>query len=455
MTARLVGLISLVLLSSLVLCGLFLLHFQAGLMTEVEATAASAGQAMLRAVAAARSVEPRPREVVAVDAADGRTVIELDGATIVSDSAEPVPGPLQVDASRVRAERDPDRGLVLRIPAEQGRERAGEIVVPVRTPGYAALFATFQRRSLAAFAMVLAAGIVLSAVIAARVTRPIRALDDGLRRISDGDLSVEVDARGSDEVARLGAAFNAMVRRLRDARDRDRELSRRDRLASLGRLAAGVAHDVRNPLHAIGLTLAHLKKAGRPETADRSREFDASVALIGDEIRRLDRLVESFVRFSRSEAREAVEADLGEVVREVARLCDKDAVRRGIDFNVRVDAGVPPIPLHQESNRSAILNLVLNSFEAMPGGGSLSIGVGSETSGVVLEVADSGRGIPPEDREKVFDFGYSGRADGSGLGLAMVHHAVVEEHGGRVDLASTPGKGTTVRITLPRGSVRT
>ncbi|MFN7972129.1 MAG: hypothetical protein U0166_07215, partial [Acidobacteriota bacterium] len=186
MTARLVGLISLVLLSSLVLCGLFLLHFQAGLMTEVEATAASAGQAMLRAVAAARSVEPRPREVVAVDAADGRTVIELDGATIVSDSAEPVPGPLQVDASRVRAERDPDRGLVLRIPAEQGRERAGEIVVPVRTPGYAALFATFQRRSLAAFAMVLAAGIVLSAVIAARVTRPIRALDDGLRRISDG-----------------------------------------------------------------------------------------------------------------------------------------------------------------------------------------------------------------------------------------------------------------------------
>ena len=327
--------------------------------------------------------------------------------------------------------------------------RKESFVLPIPLTDYHDLFRAFRRRSLFLLLGVFAVGTVLSASLAARFTRPIRRLDRGLRRLSQGDLDVQVEAKGRDEIARLGRAFNEMTRQLRAGRDRERELTRREKLSALGRLAAGVAHDVRNPLHSINLTLQHLQETSRPDDEKRGVEFDRSLGIIREEIARLSRLVENFLRFARSERRERAPVRVPDLLRETAQLVEKEAARRRVELRVEVEDPIPEVLADSESVRSSVLNLVVNSFEAMPEGGALTLSARSESGDVIIEVSDSGEGIPQEQQEKVFDFAYTTREGGHGLGLAMVHQVVVEDHGGRVRLESKPGAGTRVWLAFP------
>lgn len=391
---------------------------------------------------------------------------------------------IRIDA--IRTEDDPDRGLVMRIPryrawtggdgeallhqddnvfveqlpiptmvAEKIKEEGltavvGEdVVLPIPTGDYLDLFTTFRKKSLGLFIGVFAVGLVLTSGLASRFTRPVRRLDDAIRKLSDGDLDVEVPVRGSDEVARLGKAFNEMTGKLRENRERARELTRREKLSALGRLAAGVAHDVRNPLHSINLTLQHLAETSRPEGSDRGAEFDRSLDIIRQEIRRLDGLVVNFLRFAGGEPHERQDLDLAALLEETATLVRKEAEWRKVRLTVDAEDGVPAIRADVEAMRSAVLNLVLNAFEAMPDGGDLTLAVRREGGDAVVEITDNGIGIPEDRQDRVFDFGYSGRDGGNGLGLAIVHQCVVEEHGGRVSLHSEEEKGTRVTLTFP------
>ena len=324
-----------------------------------------------------------------------------------------------------------------------------ELHLPIELEKYAALAERVRGRSLALFLGVFAVGVVLSTGLASRFTRPIRKLDAGFRRLSEGDLDVRVDVGGKDEIGRLSRAFNEMAGKLRASRDQGRELMRREKLSALGRMAAGVAHDVRNPLHSIGLTLQHLRETARPVEDERATEFDRSLEIIRGEIHRLDKVVGSFLSFARSEQGEREPTDLGDLLRETELLVQKEAERRNVDLVLEIDAETPPVPADAEALRSAVLNLVLNSFEAMPEGGKLVLGLTREDDRVVIEISDTGEGIPKEHQEHVFDFAYTTREGGNGLGLAMVHHCVVEGHGGQVSLDSEPGQGTRVRMALP------
>jgi signal transduction histidine kinase len=230
-------------------------------------------------------------------------------------------------------------------------------------------------------------------------------------------------------------------------------MERRDKLSALGRLAAGVAHDVRNPLHSIGLTLEHLSEAVRPESPEQQEEFQRSLAVIRGEIRRLDRLVENFLRFAKTERHERRLVDLGEILVETLRLVQKEAERRKVEIELAVPDGLPPVLADGAAIHAAVLNVVLNSFEAMPDGGRLAVALRAEDGRNTIEVVDTGQGIPEAEQERVFDFAYSTRAGGNGLGLAMVHHCIVEEHGGKVSLESRVGQGTRVRMTLPVATV--
>jgi signal transduction histidine kinase len=385
----------------------------------------------------------------------------------------------------VIAESDPSQGLVLRIPTRAGGEGgenewepsargfsyswvsasgdeeppAGaeasgpptfqEFRLPIPTTEYQALFSSLKKGSLVLFFSVLLVGTALSAGLAARFTRPIRRLDAGIRRLSGGDLDVVVDVTGPAEVGRVGRAFNDMAHGLRAARERERELVRREKLSSLGRLAAGVAHDVRNPLHSIGLTLQNIQESGRPEDADRARDFDRSVGVIREEIGRLDRLVTQFLQFARSDRHPRESLDLAALLRETARLVEHEAERRGVALEVSVEGDVPPVLAEAAAIRSSVLNLVLNSFEAMPEGGRVDLRLRREGDELLVEVADTGPGIPEADRERVFEFAYTTRDGGHGLGLPMVHKVVVEDHQGRITVDSRDGEGTRIVLALP------
>jgi len=324
-----------------------------------------------------------------------------------------------------------------------------ELHLPIPVQEFDDLFTRMRGRSLFLFLGVFVVGTVLSAGLASRFTRPIRRLDEGIRSITDGDLDARVDVHGKGEIARLSRAFNEMTGRLREGRDRNREIVRREKLSALGGLAAGVAHDVRNPLHSINLTLQHMREACRPESDERAQDFDEGLEVIRGEIVRLDQLIGNFLSFARTDRRERQAMDMGELLRETARLIRKEAEWRDIEVVLDVNEATPAVSVVGESMRSSILNLVLNSFEAMAEGGRLTLRLGVEDRSVVVEVEDTGKGIPPEDQEKVFEFAYTTREGGSGLGLAMVHHCVVEEHGGRISLDSEPGRGTRVRLAVP------
>jgi len=381
-----------------------------------------------------------------------------------------------IDIDGVHAEADPAEGLVLRIKtfkpepsSEEGHfvvdeevispeaaetvvfRRHDDIRLPIPVKEYDSLFASVRKRSLWMFLGVFLVGTVLSAGLASRFTRPIRRLDAGIRSLSGGDLDVQVPTRGSDEIARLGRAFNDMTRSLRANRQRSREMVRREKHSALGRLAAGVAHDIRNPLHSIGLTLQHLQDTCRPESEQKTLEFDRSVDIIRGEIRRLDQLVGNFLRFAKSEVHERHRVDLRELLTETARLVRKEAEWRHVEVGLEIDESAPTVEADGEAIRSSILNLVLNSFEAMPGGGKLTLSLRGEEGEALLEVADTGEGIPREDQDRVFDFAYTTKEGGNGLGLAMVYQCIVEDHGGRLSLDSAPGGGTRVRLALPEG----
>ncbi len=359
------------------------------------------------------------------EAAGGTTIVTTGPpSAAIPEGTAKVPGPLAGNARR-------------------------EIVLPIPTREFRDLFADFRRRTAWLFAGVFIVGTLLSAGLAARFTRPVRRLDAAIRRLAEGDLDVRVDEGGADEVGRLGRAFNEMTRRLRAIREREGEMRRREKLSALGRMAAGVAHDVRNPLHSIGLTLSNLQETGRPLEEARGKEFDRSVELMKEEIRRLDRLVENFLRFARSDRAARTPVDLAQLARDTMQLVEKEAARRGVRVQVDTGAGLSPISGDLESIRSSILNLVLNSFEAMPEGGTLTLAVSESDGEARLEVADTGRGIPEAEQERVFEFAYTTREDGHGLGLAMVHQVVVEDHGGRVQLTSLPGEGTRVLLAFP------
>jgi len=217
------------------------------------------------------------------------------------------------------------------------------------------------------------------------------------------------------------------------------------KLAALGRLTAGVAHEVRNPLNAMVLQLELLKS----KLGNEGQRVTPQLDILSAEIRRLDRVVKTFLDFTRPVELRPAETEIEPLVREVFTLAEPQARKNNVRFVFEPNGALPPVRLDRDLMKQALLNLILNGCQAMPSGGELKVTPRATGRGVELEIADQGVGIPPEARHKIFSLYYTTKPNGTGVGLAMAFR-IVQLHNGSIDFASQVNRGTTFRVSLPR-----
>ncbi len=219
------------------------------------------------------------------------------------------------------------------------------------------------------------------------------------------------------------------------------------KLAALGRLTSGVAHEVKNPLNAMRIHLEILR-ARLPEPP---AEITDNLEVIAQEIQRLDRVVQGFLKFMRPQDLHLGPVDVNAFLADVARLADPEATLAGVKVVFDFAADLPPITGDAGLLHQAGANLVANAIQAMPKGGTVTLATRLLPDGAVeLRVADQGVGIPPEDLDQIFRLYYTTKEQGSGIGLSLVYR-IVQMHEGRIDVESTLGEGTTMIVSLPQG----
>jgi signal transduction histidine kinase len=297
----------------------------------------------------------------------------------------------------------------------------------------------------------LAIAIVVAVVLAQIVVQPIHVIRSGLSRLGRGDLGATLDLKG-DEFKELGDVFASVTNQLKammphsPKRSQLLELSRR--VTALGRLTAGVAHEVKNPLNAMTIHLELLKQKLAAGAAAGSTA--SHVEIIGREIRRLDDVVQGFLKFARPEELTLQPLAPAALIDEVLKTLAVEADVTGVTIESTVADDVPNIEADSGIMRQALLNLAKNAVQAMPSGGKLTMAATATRDGrVEIRVSDTGVGIPPENLAKIFDLYFTTKESGTGIGLSLVYRTI-QLHNGDIDVESTPGVGTTFVIKMPR-----
>lgn len=302
-------------------------------------------------------------------------------------------------------------------------------------------FQAAAQQGLMALLVVLVLALVLATLATRRITRPLGALADGADTVAQGNLDVAVAEEGPDEVRRVAGAFNTMTENLRRTLQ---ELSQRESLAAVGEFAASLAHEVRNPLTAISLDLKRAKKhLGENGIA---REL-LEQAL--NEVKRLDASVTDAMRLARSGLLSPVKMDLRRPLEAALRAAEPAFQEGGSELR---PLALPEEPLWVKGEPGALeqlfLNLLLNAAEALEPGGQAGIDIALEAQHLRISVWDTGKGIPPEEMEKIFEPFFSTSSKGTGLGLPIAQR-IARAHGGELRLECTPGQRTTAWVTLP------
>ncbi len=237
-------------------------------------------------------------------------------------------------------------------------------------------------------------------------------------------------------------------RHLRKMKEMEGRIQLAERLSSLGHLAAGVAHEIRNPLNAIGMGLQRLKREFPPQDPSKREEYTSFTELILKEIRRMNEIIERFLTLSRPFQLDLRMSSLTELLENLITLFQEEASSRGIILRKQADSELPPFKMDSERLTQAFINIMKNGMEAMGPGGILSIETRPLKDQVVVTVSDSGPGIPADRMEKIFNYYYTTKEKGVGLGLPIAHR-IIEAHGGQLLIESKPGIGTKVTVRLP------
>ena len=290
--------------------------------------------------------------------------------------------------------------------------------------------------------------ILLSSWASARVTRPVVQLARAAQDVASGNWNASVQVEGHDEVAQLAESFNRMTSELLAQKER---LVQTERVAAWRELARRLAHELKNPLFPLQLTVENLIRA-REQSPEMFEEiFRESSQTLLAEISNLKGIIGRFSEFSKMPQPQLQRVQVNEIVEAVARLFQAQFNAQGgeaIHCEMQLDRRLEPIAADPELLHRALSNLVLNAMDAMPNGGALTLRTRRDDGKVAIEICDTGSGLTREECERIFTPYYTSKQHGTGLGLAIVQ-SVISDHGGRISVQSEPGKGTVFAIELP------
>lgn len=307
--------------------------------------------------------------------------------------------------------------------------------------------ANFIRR-LFATGMVFTVGIALTVFLARRYTTPIKNLVEDFKRISAGDLSVTIPVESKDEIGEMAEGFNNMVEKLREREALEKRLYEAEHLSRVGQLASGIAHEIRNPLNYISLAIDHLKTEMLPCCGDKCGELEELTDKIKEEVRRANYMVVNFMNYGRPLKLRRIEVNYRELLAKVLPVLEGRLTEQHITVDLRIPDDLPPLWIDGELFRNCILNFVTNASQAMPNGGTVTLGAAIKNGQAELTFSDQGSGISPDDVSKIFQPYFTTKDVGIGLGLAITER-IIKEHGGSIHVESTVGSGTTITVSLP------
>jgi len=301
---------------------------------------------------------------------------------------------------------------------------------------------------LGATAGLLVLGLATLVFICWRVIRPIEKLAQAARRVAAGSLDFHVDIKRNDEIGQLADTFNEMIDGLRSKHELKEKLDQAERVAVIGRLTQSVAHEVRNPLNVINLSIDHVSSKYAPEDEKKREQFTAILSSIKDEIARLKYLVSDLLNYGRPAQLMLRPVDMRDLVDETMTLVRPQADVQGIEIKVSSDAESAEVMGDRERLKSCLSNIVINALQAMPTGGTLTTDIHKNNRMIELQISDTGIGISEEAIRKIFEPYFSTRNSGFGLGLAVTR-SIIEDHKGTIEVQSERDKGTTFTVKLP------
>ena len=281
--------------------------------------------------------------------------------------------------------------------------------------------------------------------IGKNLTNPIKVLVDSTARVATGDLDEQCEIKTHDEIGDLAAAFNQMTRDLKASRA---QLIQAERLATAGKMSASFAHEIRNPLSSMRM-LAQMLMQNPEMSGEKHRQ---SVRYILEEIERIDTIVKGLMDFAGPTKLALKQQPIAPVLYAVLDLMEANLSHHKIQLALDVLPETPEIQIDSDKLKQAFMNVVLNAMEAMPQGGTLRVSMFTENDSICIRVVDTGIGILAEDLEHLFEPFFTRKPRGTGLGLANVKR-ILEEHGGSVEIDSTPGEGTRVSMWLPMKAI--
>ncbi len=302
----------------------------------------------------------------------------------------------------------------------------------------------FLKRVFAALS-VFAIGIGIAIILSLRYTKPIQDIVAAARRVAGGELDITLPSERKDEIGELTESFNFMVRRLKENKEIEQRLREAEHLSAVGQLARSMAHEIRNPLNFVSLSIDHIRDYYKPDN-DKEANFQELIKSIKKEIQRLDRLVNDFLDYGRPLRLDKQVVKTEYILKDILEIIRAKATNEKVIIEEKLDF-LPDIFVDPELIKTCLYNVIINAFQAMPEGGTLTLKTEEDNGKFLVIVTDTGIGISRENISRVYEPFFSTKTAGLGLGLATTKR-IIEEHGGSIEFDSIEGKGSTVIISL-------